>query len=151
MTLIKGDKAPEFELADADGNTHSLAGFKGKTIVLYFYPKDDTPGCTIEACEFRDAEKDFSSKGAVIIGISKDPAASHARFTKKYSLKFLLLSDPELTVIKEYGAWGKKKFMGREFDGVLRTTFVVKGGKILERFDGVTPKGHAAQVLETLR
>ncbi|OIO26982.1 peroxiredoxin [Candidatus Micrarchaeota archaeon CG1_02_55_22] len=148
--LKKGDKAPEFKLSDANGKTHSLAELKGKTIVLYFYPKDDTPGCTIEACEFRDAEKEFTKKNAVVIGVSKDSTASHARFAQKQDLKFLLLSDPELSTIKAYGAWGKKKFMGREYEGVLRTTLAIKNGRVKQRFDGVTPKGHAAQVLKTI-
>lgn len=145
--LKVGDKASDFELEGSDGKRHSLKEFKGRTLVLYFYPKDDTPGCTIEACEFRDAEKKISAKGAVVVGVSKDPVASHAKFKEKHKLDFLLLSDPELSAIKAYGAWGKKKFMGREFDGILRTTFIIKDDVIKQVFEKVTPKGHAEQVL----
>ena len=149
--LKEGNPAPGFSLKDAEGKAHSLSQFAGRTLVLYFYPADDTPGCTVEACEFRDAEKKIEAKGAVVVGVSKDAPESHAKFAKKFGLKFLLLSDPKLEAIKAYGAWGRKKFMGREFDGVLRTTFVIgPDGRLKKIFRGVTPKGHAAQVLEAV-
>ncbi len=149
--LKEGDRAPGFSLKDADGREHSLSEFASRPLVLYFYPKDDTPGCTIEACEFRDAQKAIKAKGAVVVGVSKDGPESHGRFAKKFGLNFLLLSDPGLDVIKAYGSWGKKKFMGREFDGTLRNTFVIgPHGRIKKIFRGVTPKGHAAAALEAI-
>ena len=149
--LEVGDRPPEFSLMDGRGKTHSLREFAGRTLVLYFYPKDDTPGCTIEACEFRDAEKEIAARGAVLAGVSKDGPAAHEKFSKKYGLNFMLLCDPELSAIKAYESWGKKKFMGREFDGVLRNTFIIgPNGRIRRIFRGVVPKGHAAKVLESI-
>lgn len=149
--LKEGNPAPDFSLEDGSGKTHSLKEFAGRTLVLYFYPRDDTQGCTIEACEFQGAEKQIAARGAVVVGVSDDGPGSHAKFAKKYGLKFLLLCDPERTTIKAYDSWGKKKFMGREFDGTIRNTFVIgPDGRIARIFEGVSPKGHASRVLEAL-
>lgn len=150
MTLMEGAAAPDFHLPDKDGKLHSLKDFVGKTIVLYFYPEDDTPGCTVEACEFRDAKQDIASRGAFVIGISKDSPESHEAFDKKYGLNFLLLSDAEHKVISAYGSWGLK-IAGKEFEGTLRNTFIIgPDGRIKKIFTGVTPKGHAKQVLDAI-
>ena len=148
MRLEEGMKAPDFALEDAGGKTHRLADYKGKTVVLYFYPKDDTPGCTIEACEFRDRHKLAVEKGVVVLGVSPDTAASHIKFAKKYSLPFPLLCDTNHAVASEYGAWGKKKFLGREYEGVIRSTFVIgPDRRLLSAMYDVKPLGHAADVL----
>src|SRR3989338_5427638 len=141
--LEAGKKAPDFSLPDSEGNIVKLGDLKGKRVVLYFYPKDDTPGCTVEACVFRDMEGDFEKRGAVILGISPDNSASHAAFTSKYKLPFMLLADEGAAVAKKYGAWGEKHFMGRKFEGILRTTFIIgKTGKIEKVFQKVKPEGH---------
>ena len=141
--------APNFTLHDAQGAKHSLKDYAGKWLVLYFYPQDDTPGCTIEACSFRDARDDIIATGAEIVGISQDDAASHERFKEKYTLNFTLLSDPEKAVITAYGAWGKKMF-GRE--GVLRRTFIIDpAGQVVKVFGRVTPQGHGQQVIALLQ
>ncbi len=151
MALNENDRAPGFSLPDKSGKLHSLADFAGKTVVLYFYPEDDTSGCTIEACEFRDARQEFLARGAVVIGVSKDSRESHARFEEKYGLNFLLLSDPSHEVIASYGSWGLKKFAGKEYEGTFRNTFIIDAdGRIRKIFTNVTPKGHSKQVLETL-
>ncbi len=151
VVLKEGDEAPNFSLPDKAGNLHSLSDFAGKTVVLYFYPEDDTPGCTTEACEFRDAQEEIIKRGAVIIGVSPDSGESHLRFEEKYGLNFLLLSDPSHKVLEAYGSWGRKKFAGREYDGVFRNTFVIgPDGRVRKIFLGVTPKGHARQVLDSL-
>jgi thioredoxin-dependent peroxiredoxin len=148
--LQAGDQAPEFDLATAKGRV-SLRELRGKRVVLYFYPKDDTPGCTKEACGFRDSTARFADAGAVVIGVSPDSAASHDRFAEKYGLPFLLASDPDHATADAYGAWGQKKFMGRSYEGVLRSTFVIDGdGKILKVFPDVKPDGHAEEVLTAL-
>lgn len=141
--------APDFSLVGLDGNTHSLKDFKGKWVVLYFYPADDTPGCTVEACSLRDSRDTLAEMGAEIIGISRDDPNSHEKFKAKYSLNFLLLTDPEAKTIEDYGAWGKKMF-GRE--GILRKTFIINPeGQIVKVYGRVTPLGHGEQVVEELK
>lgn len=140
--------APQFTLSDPDGNAHSLSDYSGKWVVLYFYPKDDTPGCTTEACAMRDARDDLTDLGAVVIGVSKDDAASHEKFKTKYNLNFTLLSDEKGEVIDAYGAWGPKQF-GRE--GILRRTYLIDPEGVVRKVYGrVTPLGHGEQVIEEL-
>lgn len=142
-------KAPDFSLQDTDGQPHSLSDYAGKWMVLYFYPKDDTPGCTTEACSLRDARDDIAALGAEVVGVSKDDAAAHEKFKAKHSLNFTLLSDPEGTAINSYGAWGKKMF-GKE--GILRKTFIIDPtGKVRKVYGRVTPLGHGEQVIEELK
>ncbi len=142
-------KAPEFTLPDSSGTPRSLSDFAGKWIVLYFYPKDDTPGCTTEACSLRDARDDLAELGAEIIGISKDDASSHEKFKAKHSLNFTLLTDADGRVINEYGAWGKKMF-GQE--GILRRTFLIDPtGMVRKVYGRVTPLGHGEQVIDELK
>jgi peroxiredoxin Q/BCP len=142
-------KAPEFTLPDIEGKTHTLKEYVGKWVVLYFYPKDDTPGCTTEACSLRDARDTLAEMGAEIIGISKDDANSHEKFKAKYSLNFTLLTDTEGKVINEYGAWGKKMY-GRE--GILRKTFIIDpSGQVVKVYGRVTPMGHGDQVIDELK
>lgn len=142
-------EAPTFELTGTDGVTYSLNDYHGKWVVLYFYPKDDTPGCTVEACEFRDLNESLLAHAAVVIGISRDSADNHQSFVRKYSLNFLLLSDPDHAVMDAYGAWGKKMF-GQE--GVLRKTFIINpDGQVVKVYGKVTPLGHAEQVLADLK
>ena len=149
--LEVGDAAPPFSLPADDGSTVSLAGLRGKTVVLYFYPKDDTSGCTTEACEIRDAWADVKAKGAVVLGVSPDPVASHVKFRRKYSLPFQLLADTDHQVAEAYGAWGEKSMYGRKYFGILRSTFVIGAdGMIRHVFRKVQPKGHAAEILATL-
>lgn len=141
--------APDFTLPDSDGVVHSLADYRGKWLVLYFYPKDDTPGCTTEACSFRDARDVLTELGAEVVGISKDEPALHEQFKTKYNLNFKLLSDPQGKVIDAYGAWGKKMF-GRE--GILRKTFIISPeGQVVKAYGRVTPLGHGEQVVEELK
>jgi peroxiredoxin Q/BCP len=146
--LKAGDAAPAFEGKDQNGNTISLNDYKGKTLVLYFYPKDDTPGCTAQACSLRDEYKFLSKKDFAVVGVSKDDEKSHQKFIKKYDLPFPLLSDVDLTVIKAYDVWGKKMFMGRIFDGIMRTTFIIKDKKIVRVITDVDTAEHAKQVME---
>lgn len=149
--LEVGDKAPPFSLTADDGSTVELSALRGKKVVLYFYPKDDTPGCTKEACEFRDSWKAVQQAGAVVLGVSPDEIASHEKFKKKYRLPFQLLADTGHEVAGAYGAWGKKNMYGRLFSGILRTTFIIDpDGRIAKVFEKVRPKGHAAQVLAAL-
>lgn len=141
--------APNFNLKDTKGAAHQLADYAGKWVVLYFYPKDDTPGCTIEACSLRDARDDIAALGAEIIGVSKDDASSHDKFKEKYTLNFTLLSDPEAKTINDYGAWGKKQF-GRE--GILRKTFIISpDGQVVKAYGRVTPLGHGEQIISELK
>lgn len=141
--------APDFTLPDVSGNSHSLGDYKGKWIVLYFYPKDDTPGCTTQACSLRDARDTLAEMGAEIIGISKDDANSHEKFKAKYSLNFTLLTDLKGEVIEKYGAWGKKMY-GRE--GILRKTFIINPeGQVMKVYGRVTPMGHGEQVIDELK
>lgn len=149
--LAPGDPAPPFSLPADDGRTVSLADFRGKKVVLYFYPKDDTPGCTTEACGFRDSWAEVVRAGAVVLGVSPDGVSSHARFRKKHALPFPLLADPDHRVAEAYGAWGEKTLYGRKHQGVLRTTFIIdEGGRIARVFERVQPAGHAADVLASL-
>jgi peroxiredoxin Q/BCP len=146
-----GDRAPAFALPTDDGSTVSLAGLKGKKVVLYFYPKDDTSGCTTQACEFRDSWHAVQAAGAVVLGVSPDGAGSHAKFKRKYELPFPLLADEDHAVAEAYGVWGEKSMYGRKYMGILRTTFVIdEGGRISHVFEKVKPKGHAAEVLAAL-
>lgn len=140
--------APLFTLPDESGTLHSLADYQGKWVVVYFYPKDDTPGCTVEACAMRDARDDLMNLGAEVIGISKDEPDAHEKFKSKYNLNFTLLSDPDAAVITAYGAWGKKQF-GRE--GILRKTFIINpDGDVVKVYGRVTPLGHGDQVVAEL-
>lgn len=144
-------KAPAFTLPDSDGKSVSLSDFAGKTVVLYFYPKDNTPGCTRQACAFKAKNDEFKAKNAVIIGVSKDSSASHARFAEKYGLPFILLSDENLDVIKAYGVWQEKKLYGKVSYGVVRTTFVIDGdGVITAVMPKVKPDTNAEEVLAML-
>ncbi|TQR30623.1 thioredoxin-dependent thiol peroxidase [Campylobacter sp. MIT 99-7217] len=146
-----GDKAPSFSLLNQDGIQVNLKDFLGKKIILYFYPKDDTPGCTTEACEFSELYEDFGGKNAVIIGISADSTISHQKFISKFKLKHILLSDSDKEVCKAYGAWGVKKNYGKEYEGLIRSTFVIdEEGKIAQIYKNVRAKDHAAKVLEAL-
>ena len=146
-----GDKAPEFILQDKDGNQVSLKDFKGKRTVLYFYPKDNTPGCTRQACAFASAYEGFRAKDVAVIGVSKDSTASHVKFAEKYSLPFILLSDPDLEVIKAYGVWQEKKLYGKVSMGVARTTFIIDGnGNIEKIMEKVKPDTNAKEILEYL-
>jgi peroxiredoxin Q/BCP len=140
-------QAPNFALPDQDGIVHSLNDYTGKWLVLYFYPEDDTPGCTTEACEFRDGRADLEAAGAEVVGISKDSVKTHRRFADKYHLNFTLLSDESKSIHKAYGAWGPKKYMGREYIGTNRKTFLITpDGKIVKEYPKVTPLGHFSQV-----
>ena len=151
-TMIEPSKAaPEFTLVADDGRTVSLRDFRGKKVVLYFYPRDDTPGCTMEACGFRDVLPDVSSAGAVVLGISRDDSGSHVRFKEKYRLNFPLLSDPDGEVHRAYGAWGEKMMYGKKTEGVIRSTILIdQEGRVLEHWPRVKADGHAAEVLKAL-
>ncbi len=147
--LKTGDKAPAFTLPDQDGKMHSLKDQKGKWTLLYFYPKDDTPGCTVEACTIRDNYSSFKKMGITVFGISADPVKKHAKFAEKYELPFTLLSDEDKGMIKDYGVWAKKKFMGREYMGILRNSFLIDPqGKIAKIYETVKPAEHAEEVLD---
>ena len=146
-----GMKAPEFNLLDKDGNTVSLSDFLGKKVVLYFYPRDNTPGCTRQACAFAAAYEGFKAKDVVVIGISKDSVVSHVKFAQKYNLPFILLSDPELQAIQSYGVWQEKKLYGKVSYGVVRTTFIIdEEGKIEKIMPKVKPDTNAAEILAWL-
>ncbi|MBW3583123.1 MAG: thioredoxin-dependent thiol peroxidase [Euryarchaeota archaeon] len=153
MTHLKeGDKAPEFHLQDQNHGGWSLSEFEGKPVVLYFYPKDDTPGCTKEACQFRDRFDDYKKAGAKVIGISPDTAEDHAAFTDKYDLPFILLADPEHDVCEKYGVWQEQEYKGQTYWGAKRTTFLIgPDGVIRKVYENVDPEGHAAKVLEDVR
>jgi peroxiredoxin Q/BCP len=147
----EGKKAPNFKLKDQNGKTVSLGDFKGKNVVLYFYPKDDTSGCTAEACSFRDDFPKFGKLNAEIIGISPDSSASHKKFADKYDLPFTLLSDEDKKVVEAYGVWKEKSMYGRKYMGVERTTFIINGdGKINKIFNKVKVPGHNKEVMEAL-
>lgn len=150
MTHLKvGDKAPQFTAEDQDGNTVKLSDHKGKKVVLYFYPKDDTPGCTKEACNFRDNHQELQKQGFEIIGVSADSSKKHRKFIDKYDLPFSLIADTEKEVINAYGVWGLKKFMGREYEGIHRETFVIdENGKIEQIIEKVKTKEATEQILE---
>ena len=151
MPLPVGIPAPDFELPDDANTRRKLSDFRGKNVVLYFYQKDDTPGCTKEACNFRDDYSAYEKAGIVILGISPDDVQSHVKFKKKFQLPFPLLADEEHKVCDLYQVWGPKKFMGREYQGVLRTTFLIdENGKIVKVFENVRPAEHSTEVLSTL-
>lgn len=151
MKITSGKKAPLFALPDQNGTIHALADYKGKRVLLYFYPKDDTEGCTAEACAIRDALPDFKKLKIVVFGISVDSVKSHAKFAKKYGLPFTLLSDENKEVVKKYGVWGTKKFMGRTYEGTTRASFLIgKDGTIEKIYEKVKPETHAADVLADL-
>lgn len=146
--LKEGDKAPDFSTTDAQGNTVKLSDFRGKKLVLFFYPKDNTPGCTKEACSFRDAFAGFKRRGIEVLGVSLDSEASHRKFAEKYELPFDLLADTDRSVSEAYGTYGQKQFMGRKFMGINRMTFLIdEDGKIKKIFGKVKPEGHANEVL----
>lgn len=152
MPVTAGTKAPDFELKDSEGKVHKLSDYKGKTFVLYFYPKDNTKGCTTEACSFRDSYAEFEQAGVDVVGVSPDDEQSHTNFIDKYELPFTLLSDPDHKVCEAYGVWGLKKFMGREYEGVFRTTFVISPeGEIVKVFEKVKPTDHSQEVLEAVK
>ncbi len=145
-------QAPSFRLPDQTGRMRSLSDYKGKWVVLYFYPKDNTPGCTKEACSFRDSSADFKNLGVIILGVSKDAIASHKKFADKYRLNFPILSDESKKTIQAYHAWGMKKFMGREFEGVKRTTTIIgPDGTIKKIYENVNPLIHAGQILADIK
>jgi peroxiredoxin Q/BCP len=149
MAIEKGILGPEFTLPDESGKMQSLSDYRGKNVLLYFYPKDDTPGCTKEACNFRDDYSKYKKAGVVILGISPDTIQKHTKFIEKYQLPFTLLADNDHKVCELYGVWGKKKYMGREYDGVFRTTFLINiDGVISKVFENVKPDGHSAEVLQ---
>ena len=149
--LKEGAQAPIFKLQDSLGQSHTLADYEGQTIIVYFYPKDDTPGCTKEACSFRDDYASFRDAGVEIIGISPDTVASHLKFSNKYDLPFILLADPDHKVCEAYQVWGKKKSYGREYEGVFRTTFVIgPDGRIKRVFENVKPSEHSQEVLSAV-
>jgi len=146
-----GDKAPDFKGVDQNENSISLSSFAGKNLIVYFYPKDDTPGCTAEACDLRDNYQMWIDKGYAVVGISPDSVASHQKFAQKYTLPFPLIADPEKKIIKAYGAWGLKKLYGKEYEGLLRMTFVIdEKGVITRIFEKVKTKEHTQQILKTL-
>jgi len=147
--LKEGTTAPAFKTKDANGESVSLKDFRGQKVVLYFYPKDDTPGCTKEACSFRDFFSKFKKQGIAVLGVSPDSEASHKKFTAKYKLPFTLLADTDRAIAEAYGVWGEKKFMGRTYMGVYRTTFLIdEKGKIKKVFEKVKPEEHAGEVLD---
>ena len=149
--LEVGMKAPDFTLFDKDGKAVSLSDFYGKKVVLYFYPKDNTPGCTRQACAFAGAYKQFEALGVEVIGVSKDSVASHVKFAEKYNLPFVLLSDPELSAIQAYGVWQEKKLYGKVSMGVVRTTFIIDEQGMIEKvMPKVKPDTNAAEILEAL-
>lgn len=149
MNMLKvGDKVPDFSAKDQDGNTINLSDYKGKKLVVFFYPKANTPGCTAEACNLRDNYKELQAQGYELLGVSADSEKKQSNFKNKYEFPFPLLADEDHTVINTFGVWGPKKFMGREYDGIHRTTFVVNGdGKVENVIEKVKTKDHAAQIL----
>ena len=149
--LEVGIKAPDFTLPDQNGNMHSLSEYRGKKVILYFYPKDNTPGCTKQACGFAERFPQFTEKGAVVLGISKDSVASHKKFEEKYGLPFTLLADPELVAIQAYDVWQEKKNYGKTYMGVVRTTYLIdENGKIVKAFDKVKAADNPEQMLGEL-
>lgn len=149
ITLKPGDKAPAFEAKDQDGNTIKLEDYKGKKVVLYFYPKDNTPGCTAESCNLRDNYEALQAKGYEVLGVSQDSEASHQKFIAKHELPFKLIADTDHTVHEAYGTWGEKSMYGKTYMGTLRTTFIIdEDGKIEEVIEKVKTKDHTAQILK---
>jgi thioredoxin-dependent peroxiredoxin len=152
MAISVNEPAPDFILADETGTPRSLSDYRGKPVILYFYPKDDTPGCTKEACNFRDDYSAYEEAGVVILGVSPDSPKSHTKFKNKYHLPFTLLSDEDHKVAEKYGVWGPKKFMGREYEGILRTTFLIDAeGNLRQVFENVKPADHSVEVLQALK
>ena len=152
MTIQQGTPAPQFSLPDETGTVRNLSDFAGQTIVLYFYPKDDTPGCTTEACNFRDDYSAYEQAGVTILGVSPDSPKKHTKFKEKYGLPFSLLADENHEVCEMFGVWGQKKFMGREYMGVMRTTFVIGPDGIIKKvFEDVKPADHSAEVLAAVQ
>ncbi len=151
MAISAGVSAPDFNLLDDTNTPRKLSDYRGKSVVLYFYPKDDTPGCTKEACNFRDDYSAYEKAGVVILGVSPDSVESHVKFKKKFQLQFPLLADEGHKVCDLYGVWGPKKFMGKEHEGVLRTTFLIdENGKIVKVFENVRPAEHSVELLSAL-
>jgi peroxiredoxin Q/BCP len=151
MPISANQPAPEFALPDETGQVRKLSDYRGQPVVLYFYPKDDTPGCTTQACNFRDDYPVYQEAGVVILGVSPDNAKSHTKFKEKFELPFTLLADEGHAVCDAYGVWGPKKFMGKEYEGVLRTTFLIgPDGGIIKVFENVKPDGHSKEVLAAL-
>lgn len=145
-------KAIDFSLPDQEGTIHKLSDYLGKWVVVYFYPKDDTPGCTVEACQFRDRSSDLTALGAAILGISKDSISSHKKFAEKHRLNFPILSDESKEIIKAYGAWGEKKFMGKVFDGVLRNTYLIDPeGNLYKTYKNVSPLVHTSEIIADIK
>ena len=150
--LKAGDKAPEFKSLVTDGTTVALKDLKGKNVVLYFYPKDDTPGCTVEACAFRDSFKAIEKLNAVILGVSPDGVKAHVKFTEKFQLPFPLLADEDKKICQDYGVWVEKSMYGKKYMGVARSTFIInKDGKIAKVFEKVKSEGHNVEVIEALK
>lgn len=151
MKIEENQIAPDFSLMDENETPHALSDYRGNAVVLYFYPKDDTPGCTTEACNFRDDYSEFTRQKVTILGVSPDSPKSHLKFKEKYLLPFPLLADADHKVCELYGVWGRKKMMGKEYDGVFRTTFIIGGdGKVRKVFENVKPADHAKEVLEAV-
>jgi peroxiredoxin Q/BCP len=151
MHLKEGDKAPEFDIADQNGKNHKIANYLGKKVILYFYPKDLTPGCTVESCNLRDNYENLKKDGFEVIGISADDENKHQKFIAKHDLPFNLLADTQKEVLKRYGVWGEKKFMGKIYDGIHRTTFIIdEKGVIIKIINKVKTKEHTQQILDEL-
>jgi thioredoxin-dependent peroxiredoxin len=152
LTLKEGDLAPDFTAPASGGASVSLSDFKGKHVVLYFYPRDDTPGCTKEACGFRDIYAEITQAGAVILGVSVDPVKAHEKFITKFKLPFTLIADEDKSIVQKYGVWGQKSFMGRKYMGVFRVTFLIDPkGRIQKIWPNVKPEQHAGEVLEAIK
>ena len=152
MNFNIGDAAPDFTLPDQNGDTHSLGDYKGKWVVVYFYPKDDTPGCTKEACNFRDHNSEIQALGAVVLGVSTDPVAKHKKFEEKYELNFTLLADENKEMVNAYGVWGPKKFMGKSYEGTSRMSFIINPeGKFAKIYEKVKAAQHGVEVLNDLK
>lgn len=147
-----GTPAPEFSLPDQNGITHTLGEYRGKWLVVYFYPKDDTPGCTVEACSIRDAKDDLTQAGVAVVGISKDTIMSHKKFAEKFDLNFPILADPSIETIQAYGAWQEKSMYGRKYMGIQRMTVIINpNGIVAHIFPKVTPRGHEKEILKTIQ
>lgn len=152
MALKIGDKAPDFKLLDQNEKEHTLKDYKGEWLLIYFYPKDDTPGCTKEACGIRDNFSTFTKEGIQVLGVSKDSTAKHKKFEEKYELPFTLLADTETEMCQAYGVWGQKKFMGREYMGINRMSFIISpDGKIAKIYEKVKPAEHAVEILNDIK